>query len=273
LTPYWQIEVNRVRKILAEFSASYQMQLLAELEKKGLGTPGAERFGRAIDILFGKRKPYASQPSHFYFPELPHKQFFERDEFPWARAFEAKTDLIRKELNAVLAAGETLAPYQSAGSHRNAGSVSGDKSWSIYSLIDDGHDVTAHTARCPHTMAALEELPLFRVDGCAPSIMFSLLAPGARIVPHHGLTNARVICHLPLIVPPNCGSLRVGNELRPWTEGELLVFDDSIEHEAWNASTSQRAVLLFDVWRPELSERERELVATLFSVSKKFKRF
>jgi aspartyl/asparaginyl beta-hydroxylase (cupin superfamily) len=94
--------------------------------------------------------------------------------------------------------------------------------------------------------------------------LFSLLRPGVRIPPHTGYTNARLICHLPLIVPEGCG-LRVGNEVRAWTTGETLIFDDSIEHEAWNSSDRLRVVLLFDIWRPELTEEERKLVATLLA--------
>jgi len=41
------------------------------------------------------------------------------------------------------------------------------------------------------------------------------------------------------------------------------VFDDSIEHEASNTSQEPRIVLIFDIWRPELSDDERRLVATL----------
>jgi len=68
-----------------------------------------------------------------------------------------------------------------------------------------------------------------------------------------------LICHLPLSVPPDC-ALRVGNETREWREGELVVFDDTIEHEAWNDSDVPRAVLIFDVWNPELTALEIDLV-------------
>jgi aspartyl/asparaginyl beta-hydroxylase (cupin superfamily) len=56
---------------------------------------------------------------------------------------------------------------------------------------------------------------------------------------------------------------RVGNDIRPWVEGRAWVFDDTIEHEAWNGSVRDRYVLIFDVWRPELSEQERLAVASL----------
>ncbi len=77
------------------------------------------------------------------------------------------------------------------------------------------------------------------------------------------MLNSRLICHLPLIVPPG-GWLRVGGETRFWEEGRLLIFDDSIEHEARNPSDRLRVVLIFDIWRPELSEAERRGVSAIF---------
>jgi len=102
-----------------------------------------------------------------------------------------------------------------------------------------------------------------RVRGRSPSILFSLLRPGARIPPHTGEMNTRLICHLPLIVPPDC-SFRVGNDTRATVEGRAWVFDDTIEHEAWNGSDRTRVILLFEIWRPELTVEERGLVSAMF---------
>jgi aspartyl/asparaginyl beta-hydroxylase (cupin superfamily) len=93
--------------------------------------------------------------------------------------------------------------------------------------------------------------------------MFSLLRPGAHIPPHTGEVNTRLICHLPLIVPAGC-TLRVGNDTRPLVEGKAWVFDDTMEHEASNPSDQSRVILLFEIWRPELDEEERRLVAAMF---------
>jgi aspartyl/asparaginyl beta-hydroxylase (cupin superfamily) len=43
------------------------------------------------------------------------------------------------------------------------------------------------------------------------------------------------------------------------------VFDDTMEHEAWNLSDDVRVVLLFEIWRPELSHEERSLVRSMFA--------
>ena len=69
------------------------------------------------------------------------------------------------------------------------------------------------------------------------------------------MINTRLICHLPLIIPEDRGVLRVGSEQRACIEGEMSIFDDSIQHEAWNDSDRERFVLLFHIWRPELARR------------------
>ncbi len=106
-----------------------------------------------------------------------------------------------------------------------------------------------HARRCPKTLAALDHVPLTRIKGRAPSILFSMLRPGTRIEPHNGFLNTRLICHVPLIVPPGC-FFRVGNEERQWQKGKAWAFDDTIEHEAWNSSDEARVILIFDIWRP-----------------------
>lgn len=99
---------------------------------------------------------------------------------------------------------------------------------------------------CPVVTQTLSRLPLADSPGFAPTAFFSVLSPGAHIPPHTGSTNARAIVHLPLIVPDGC-SFRVGNEPRDWKSGKAWVFDDSIEHEAWNRSDKTRVILIFDV--------------------------
>jgi aspartyl/asparaginyl beta-hydroxylase (cupin superfamily) len=96
--------------------------------------------------------------------------------------------------------------------------------------------------------------------------MFSLLKAGARIEPHTGMFNTRLVCHLPLIVPPKC-SFRVGNEVREWREGKLFIFDDTIEHEAWNDSDELRVVLILDLWPPSLGAGDRRAVAAVIGAS------
>jgi aspartyl/asparaginyl beta-hydroxylase (cupin superfamily) len=260
-------ELARAEAASRRFAREFEEHLLSSLSASGLGTPGSERFGHAIELLLGKKQIYLQQPKYFFFPELAQIQFFEPRTFEWAGALEQEFDAIRAEITAVLADGGGFVPYLQPDASRpsfDTKQLIGNPDWSAYFLIKDGVAVAAHMARCPRTAAALSRVPLCRIDSRTPSVLFSLLRPKARIPPHHGFMNTRLICHLPLIVPHNCG-LRVGNETREWREGELMVFDDTIEHEAWNSSNEPRVVLIFDVWRPELSGQERQLVSAMLA--------
>jgi aspartyl/asparaginyl beta-hydroxylase (cupin superfamily) len=200
-------------------------------------------------------------------------QFYERSQFDWAAGVEAMTAAIRAELTAVLHDRARFSPYVKADdSHLpkdNKGLENSDK-WSALFLWDYGRLVPENAAPFPRTLEALELAPLPRIAGQAPMALFSKLSASTRIPPHNGLLNTRLICHLPLIVPEHCGALRVGNEERPWVEGELLIFDDSIEHEAWNDSPHERVILLFEIWRPEIGEDERELIGALLTAVKAY---
>lgn len=65
-----------------------------------------------------------------------------------------------------------------------------------------------------------------------------------------------------LATPAGCG-FRVSAETRAWEPGRAFVFDDTIEHEAWNDSDQPRAVLILDTCNPFLTETEREMVSAL----------
>ena len=85
--------------------------------------------------------------------------------------------------------------------------------------------------------------------------MFSIPRAGTRIPSHHGLDNLSLTFHLGLRVPAGC-RLRVESEVLAWRQGEVLAFDDSYRHEAWNEGTEDRAVLLVDLWHPGLAREE-----------------
>jgi hypothetical protein len=262
LPPGLVAELRRAADLVREAGAEYE----AWLHKRLSGHAAGPRFEEALAILSGRKQVYLQQPSAFYFPGLPQIQFYERDRFDWARGLEAATAPIRAELEALIEEGASFQPYVEAEQDRPAQDfhgMLGDPSWGAFYLWKDGAPVEENAARCPRTVEALGRVPMSRIGTRTPSVLFSLLRPGARIPPHHGMLNSRLICHLPLIVPPGCW-LRVGNETRQWEEGKLLIFDDSIEHEASNPTGRARVVLLFDVWRPELDAAERRAVSAVF---------
>ena len=260
-------DLRRAQAYVQHRAAEFEQALDRAVERAGVTSPrGRQRLAHAMDMLKGKRTIFPQQPSVFYYPYLEQRQFWERDEFDWVPELEAQTPVIRAELEALLTDGADFRPYieeEEDRPHRDFHGLHGDESWTALYLWKDGEIVEENARRCPQTMAALEKVPLSRIGHRTPAVLFSRLLPGAHIPPHHGMLNSRIICHLPLIVPPG-GWLRVGNETREWREGELMIFDDSIEHEAKNPSGETRIILLFDVWKPELAEDERGAISDIF---------
>lgn len=225
------------------------------------------RFEACVDGVLGRRRIYANECHGLHYPFLPADEFFDRGHFPWIARLEEQTDIIRGELLALLESdGERLEPYvrQEPGTSPNKWTaLDNSPDWSAWFLWKHGVRQDEACARCPQTTALLETLPMSDIPGRSPSVFFSILRPGAHIPPHTGVTNVRGIVHLPLVVPQGCG-FRVGGETRQWEEGRAFVFDDTIEHEAWNNSNALRAVLIFDVWNPHLGESERDMLRGLF---------
>lgn len=257
-----------VERSRADFAATLDAGLAAARES----VPPEERrrFEACLDHVLGRRQIYANQCAGLHFPFLPAEEFFPRHQFPWLAEIEAQTDTIRAELEAILAAEDGgIRPYvaMEPGTPANKWTpLDNSLAWGALHLWKDGRRDPQACARAPRTAAAIEALPLSDLPGRTPTVFFSLLQPGAHLPAHTGVSNVRTIVHLPLIVPEGC-ALRVGGETRPWRVGEAFAFDDTIEHEAWNRSDSLRAVLIFDVWNPYLSEAERDLLRQFYTIA------
>ena len=221
------------------------------------------RFDRCLDRVLGRRRIYVPEPTSLLFPYLRNYEFFAREHFSWLESVEAATESIRDEMIAVLssdAAGiEPYIAFQDGLPLRQWQELNHSRRWSAYFLWNQGRKEESHFARCPRTAQILSSVPQVDIPGRGPTAFFSILEAHTKIPAHTGVTNTRVTVHLPLIVPPGCG-FRVGGEVREWKVGTAWVFDDTIEHEAWNDSDAPRAVLIFDVWNPELTPLERDLV-------------
>jgi aspartate beta-hydroxylase len=216
------------------------------------------------------------QPKFLYFPGVPSQPYYPRERFPWLAELEANTATIREELRAVLSQPQGLESFLMTDSPQDAADLlrsSGPQhpAWDAYFFHRHGERYEAHAACCPRTAALLDSLPLARVREHSPETLYSVLRPGTHILPHRGVTNTRLVTHLPLIVPPDC-ALRVGGEIHEWREGRCVTFDDTFEHEAWNNSGETRVVLILDSWNPDLSEVERAAVADLVGAIGDFNR-
>jgi aspartyl/asparaginyl beta-hydroxylase (cupin superfamily) len=265
ISPMMANELRRAEAAAAQLEREFAAHIEKRLNDCFAGAPPAGRVATAVDLLLGRKQVFLQQPTSFYFPGLPQIEFYERGQFPWLAQVEAAIPSIRAELEAVLAEDGAFVPYVEGDLNRPRAlhRLLGDPSWGAFHLWKQGAPVAGNADRCPATMAALARAPMPRIAGRSPMALYSLLRPGAHIAPHNGLLNTRLICHIPLIVPGRC-RLRVGNEVREWEEGRALIFDDSIEHEAWNDSDSTRVILLFEIWRPELSDEEKVQLTALF---------
>ena len=267
LPPDLREDLARAQAVYQRYAGDFEAVLRDKLLETGLidGRSGA-RFRQSLDILLGKKQIYFQQPHTYFFPGLPQIQFYDSDDFPWLGNVEAATADIRRELLEVLADASAFQPYIQGDPRRPRKEQDGlqdNPDWGAFYLWKDGEIMRENVARCPRTASVVADVPMPHVKNRSPSVLFSLLRPGAHIPPHTGLVNTRLICHLPLVVPPNC-TFRVGNDVRVPVEGKAWLFDDTIEHEAWNRSDKTRVILLFETWRPELSEEERSLVSAMF---------
>jgi aspartyl/asparaginyl beta-hydroxylase (cupin superfamily) len=238
---------------------------MAQAERHA-GGEERERIQRFRSNVLRRTRVYHSEPTHFSFPGLREREYHPRSLFPWLSQVEAGADVIRSELQAVMAGERAeLIPYVQYDDHLPMDQwrpLNRSRDWTAIHLLRNGAEVDANSRYCPRTMQLLRDIPQPDIPGASPNAMFSLLAPQTAIPPHSGINNARLVCHLPLIVPEGCW-FRVGAEVRQWQPGTAFVFDDTIEHEACNPSDELRVVLIFDVWHPDLTVVERDAVAAL----------
>jgi aspartyl/asparaginyl beta-hydroxylase (cupin superfamily) len=270
LPPAEAAELRRAELALAEVGGRVRARRERRLTERGLPPQQwSPRLRASLDPAADRRRSDAQDPTHHFYPDLPQVEYFDPGQFDWVPAIEAATATIREELLALLAEGaDDFRPFPQNADGMPMGvskALLDKKDWGVLVFCEQGWLEPEHIERCPRTWdTILRHAPLPRVAGWGPSIIFSLLKAGAHIGAHTGMYNTRLICHLPLIVPPGC-RFRVGNEVREWEEGKLLIFDDTIEHEAWNDGPEDRVMLIFDIWRPELSEQEKYELTVLFS--------
>lgn len=225
------------------------------------------RMDRALRAYLGElalAPPNPHQrPTFFYFPDLPETAYHDPALQPWSRRLREAFGEIRSEALAVLEAERQSLPDFIATAQRSDqekfldGAAAMPPRWQAFFFYRRGRRFDANHARCPVTSGVLESADLCRVADQAPEICFSVLGPGTHIKPHHGVTNTRLVMHLPLIVPPDCALNVFGGGVHAWKEGEPVMFDDTFLHEAWNRSPTPRVVLLMDSWNPHLSAVER----------------
>ena len=272
--PAWRERIKRAMDAIdAGRQALFQRALAPHVA--AFGADAKRRVSSALEVYLGLRAAPASDPrqhpTFLWVPDLRPTPFFAREQFGWYAQLESAIDAIRAELREVLGRPSALTPFldikDKKDEEKYLGGDSAGRAWDAYFFHRHGKPSDAHLQACPATAAALEHVPLTRIPGHAPEVLFSVLAPQTHIKPHHGVTNTRVVTHLPLIIPAGDCQLVVGGEAHAWQEGRCVTFDDTFLHEAWNRTDERRVVLILDTWHPDLTEAEcsalRDLVVEI----------
>jgi aspartate beta-hydroxylase len=194
-------------------------------------------------------------PRFLFVPDLPATPFLDPALLPWTQRLVQAYPAVRAEALQRLSERPASAVVP--------GEVSSATSWDGYYFIRHGARVDAHHPPCPATSALVDTLDLCRIRDQAPSACFSWMSPQSRIAARFGLTNSRVVVHLPLIAGGNSGLRVVDGDARTWVEGEPCVFDDSFQHELWNDDAETGAILLMDAWNPHLSPIEQRALGQM----------
>ena len=247
------------------------MDLLQPLRDK-YGATSLTRIEQGLEIYLGDRPANYPDPRQyckfFYVPGLTATPYYPRERFPWHAELEKHTDTIREELRGVLDQPIGVEPFLGTNDNKLLKAQSlldgtrGEAQWNSFFFHRHGEVFRQNAQRCPLTTEILDSLPLVHIRDHAPEVLFSILTPGSHILKHHGVTNSRLVTHLPLIIPEDC-AISVGGVEHAWQEGCCVTFDDTFEHEAWNRSDKVRAVMILDSWHPDLTEAEREAIALL----------
>ena len=220
----------------------------------GCGSASVGGAGQGNDMLTIVTRPALQRPRH-YVPGLRSTPWWRAQDVPETAVLEAHSAAITNECDDLVLLGRLRLHSQSPG-----GSLPTltDGDWNMFELWTHTRPHLGNLIEAPVTARLLSAMPN-AVGHRYGLAYFSVLQPGVHVAAHCGPTNTRIRVHLGVRIPAGA-SMRVGNETRSWEEGRCLVFDDSWEHEATNPSGQPRAVLLVDVWHPELSAEQREEV-------------
>ncbi len=213
--------------------------------------------------------PHRPLPSLFCLPGLSQQPVWKLEHLP--PATQAHISELCAHVPTLLAEHDALAAAAPKGDYADEGEHKLHQgSWTWHSFVQRGNLVADFALRAPRAASLLGSLPGLITGGVPFSYaFFSSLSAGARIAPHFGPTNTRLRMHLPLRVPQGDLGLVVAGETLRWEVGVPLIFDDSYEHSAYNATAGDRLVLLADIWTPQMHPEEQQMVVDMFARARK----
>lgn len=204
------------------------------------------------------------QHCHSYVPGLTIREFWENDSFEWTQKLTSKYKAIRKEFLDVTA---NMARLQQEGNNIWAGALTEDASsyglgWKTLVLMDRSRWDPVNVNLFPVTAKAVHDAGVPAVE-----VFFASLQPDSKIKPHSDFTNFVLTSHLALDIPysgENKCRIRIGDTTRQWINGQLMVFDTSLMHDAVNESDKTRYILMMRIWHADLTPVERDALQFIY---------
>lgn len=251
-----------------EFSKSHLDKSLNGAISKAVSGLG-EKIGEPIKrvaatkyVRFSKANPSENvlhQPQVIFMPELPSWPWFDKGALAFIPGLEEKFETLRQEVLEHLRPEVDFKPTlkENQNLSPDLAPLAGSTDWGGFYFHENFRPNPEAEKRFPETWKAIADLPLYGFDGLVSEVKLSALKPGVKVPPHYGLNNTTLNIHLPLVVPGDCG-VQVGGEKRQYELGKCLVLDDSFIHDIWNNGTEPLIVLVFEVWKPGITEIEKE---------------
>ena len=245
--------------------ASFLAQHLDSYYKTFRTRPWAGFVSR-LDIMVGKRNDTTHARRFIIFPTSHRSSSSTAPIFPGSTRSRRRPTKSATNSSRSSRAEEGFTPYISYPQdvpQNQFAELNNSPRWSAFHLYKMGERIDENAAKCPKTMK--------RAGGRAQAGSARAYARrdvfAAQAQDPHSAAQRRDQYppgHAPRrsIIPEGCG-FRVGNDTRQWVPGKAWVFDDTIEHEAWNDSDKLRVVLIFDIWHPHLTPPERAMITAM----------
>jgi aspartyl/asparaginyl beta-hydroxylase (cupin superfamily)/Flp pilus assembly protein TadD len=225
----------------ARFAEALKKALAVDSQRRPeLTQKGTNRLNLFVNSFIGNH----ANPRMGAYPGLRSEAFHDSTRLPGPLALERDFEAIRAELLAL----------QASEFQEEAEGLKERGTWDVFLFYERGRKNVENCSRCPTIARVIESQNTVRTQ--AGLLYASKLNPGTHIKAHRGPTNLRLRCHLGIQIPTGDCGLKVDGETRHWQEGKCLVFDDSLEHEAWNYGSMPRIVLIIDFWHPDLTATE-----------------
>ncbi len=196
-------------------------------------------------------------PTVFYYTGLTSKPVHDPNQFTFTQKLQSNLAVIQNEFKELR---QVYKVNNFAPGDKEHVLSQGTMQWMTF--WDHGKPNDTVRKFCPRTTKLLETIPDLITTAPFGRTYFSCLGPNSSVKPHTGPTNVKLRCHLPVFVPGE-GFIRVGGNFVQWEEGKLVIFDESYVHEEANVDNEkERVVLVIDIWHPDLTKEERELLTT-----------